>query len=73
MVMFNFQIIFLQLGRDIVVLLESARFKFNTQVGEIKNLPVLIDDNKVKWSITNIIKYTKLYKSGVILTSFLKC
>ena len=37
----------LQLGRDIVQIVESVRFKYHIHDGDIRNLPVLIDDNKV--------------------------
>uniref|UniRef100_A0A6F9DLC2 [heparan sulfate]-glucosamine N-sulfotransferase n=1 Tax=Phallusia mammillata TaxID=59560 RepID=A0A6F9DLC2_9ASCI len=54
-----------QMGRKIVVLLESARFKFNTQNGEIKNLPVLIDDNKGRYGVIifeDMLSYTGLHQ-----------
>ncbi|XP_076806907.1 bifunctional heparan sulfate N-deacetylase/N-sulfotransferase 1-like [Clavelina lepadiformis] len=40
-----------QLGRDVVTALESIRFKFNIQSGEIRNLPILIDDSKGRYAL----------------------
>uniref|UniRef100_H2YCA4 [heparan sulfate]-glucosamine N-sulfotransferase n=1 Tax=Ciona savignyi TaxID=51511 RepID=H2YCA4_CIOSA len=39
------------LGRGIIVTLEAVRFKFQVQVGEIRSLPGLIDNNKGRYAV----------------------